>query len=326
MKIDLNLKRIILFLYLPFLFLGCVTANNPNIPFSKPIDEILYIELHNPLFAKELRKLPEIQDGLTKEEKKGLKQLSDLYRSKPAKFDAAFKEMYDTGLPEYRKYCSPLQALFWISVKYSFSIHENLVKTYNMNNLLNQAWTFTPQMSPEQIKRIVASIKDDDIRAEYQNKIKENNKYIISALMNYASHSPEIFENWAHEELKKNRNNNSWNDYDTVLDRLNSPELVHYYVKKLIRYSNFWEIPGYTKEFGQPRYVFKNKAGDCLYTSSFIVEALKRNGYSAWVEKKPPLRSVDAWHAVGVFNNNGTKYIIDDGRMFPRGIKLYHQY
>ncbi len=126
--------------------------------------------------------------------------------------------------------------------------------------------------------------------------------------------------------IKKTLNNNLWNDYDIVLDRLNSPELVHYYVTKLIRYSNFWEIPGYTKALGQPRYVFNNKAGDCLYTSSFIVEALKKNGYNAWVEKTAPLRLVDAWHAFFVFKINGTKYIIDDGRMFPRGIIPYHLY
>jgi hypothetical protein len=230
---------------------GCGTISKPNTPFAEPIDELNYIEKKNPLLAMEIRKLPDILDGLNNDERKALQRLSEIYAAQTSDFESAFAEMYKIGLPEHRKYCSPLQALLWIAMESSFSKEKNPIKPYALSNLLDEAWIFDPKLS-------------------------------------------------AH---------------------------VDFYVKKQINYSNYWEIPGYSGNIGNPHYVFKYKKGDCLYTSAFIVEALRRNGYSAWIEKMPPLRSVDSFHAVCVLEIQGEKYIIDDGKEgYKRGIMKYDEY
>ena len=110
-----------------------------------------------------------------------------------------------------------------------------------------------------------------------------------------------------------------------MLTRLNAPELVDYYAKKQIGYRNYWKIPGYSDP-ADPRYVFRNKAGDCLYISTFVAAALRKNGYNAWVAKKPALRACDSWHAVCVFKDQGERYIIDDGKGYKRGIMRHDEY
>ena len=305
---------------------GCVTANKPNIPFTEPISGLNYIEKKNPLLATEFRKLPEIQDGLNKEEKAAIERLSQLYRIQQLEFDDAFNKMYEIGLPEQRKYCSTLQALFWIAMERSFSKENNPVNPYSLDSLLNEAWTFRPRISLKMINKIVASIKDPEIRTNYEKWIIEKKKYISFNLANHAKFSPDIFEEWVHKKIKELKNK-LWNNYNVVLDRLNSPELIDFYVTKHIGYSNYWDILGYDRYgSGDSYYVFKNRSGDCLYISEFIVQALRKNGYRAYVEKKSALRCVDAWHAVCVFESHGKKYIIDDGKPNKSGIMKYDDY
>jgi len=244
---------------------GCVTANAPNKPVSGPVSQLAPLEKAHPLLAMELRKLPELQDGLTSGEGIALDRITALYFREKAGFDRAFQQMYKEGLPERRKYSAPLQALFWMAEEGPFP--ENLLGQFSVIYLLEHAWTFGPRLGRD-----------------------------------------------------------PWKDYDTVMDRLSSPRLVHHYVSRQINYRNWWMVPGYDKDFGHPRQVFFYKNGDCLYISSFVVEALVRNGYKAMSEEKPALRAVDAWHMVAVFYENGKKYIIDDGKPYPRGIMDYQDY
>ena len=108
--------------------------------------------------------------------------------------------------------------------------------------------------------------------------------------------------------------------------RLNSPELIDFFVKKQISYENYWDIPNYDWKGYNPRYVFNNNSGDCYYISNFIVHALRVNGYNAWLEKFSPERSTDSFHAVSVYKIDGEKFIIDNGRIIKRGIMKYKSY
>lgn len=54
------------FLFLSILFFGCGTINKPNAPHINSIPELQYIESKNRLLAMEIRKLPDILDGLNK--------------------------------------------------------------------------------------------------------------------------------------------------------------------------------------------------------------------------------------------------------------------
>jgi hypothetical protein len=65
--------------------------------------------------ARELGKLPELQDGVDQDDLEALRVIRTVYRENPKEFDAAFAEMYKVGKPEVRRYCSPLQALYWLA-------------------------------------------------------------------------------------------------------------------------------------------------------------------------------------------------------------------
>ena len=305
---------------------ACVTASRPNVPFPNPVPQLRSLESENPLLAKELRKLPEILDGLNEKERTALERICELHRTQPSQLDAAFNDMYAVGLPGHRAYCSPLQALLWIAMERPLSQGSPSLAPFNLIGLLKEAWTFAPRIGPDLLRTLVSGIKDAEIRKKYEKDIHENPAYVVTTFTAHVRFSPALFEDWVHEKLEEIANSDPWRDYDTVLERLNAPELVDDYVKRQIGYSNYWEIPGYSPHNGDARYVFRHKAGDCLYISEFIAQALRKNGYSAWVEKKPPLRACDAWHAVCVFRHQGRRYIIDDGKRSKQGIMPYDAY
>ncbi len=172
--------------------------------------------------------------------------------------------MYKIGLPEHRKYCSPLQALLWIAIKSSFSKEKNPIKPYALSNLLDEAWIFDPRLSPQLVDEIVATIRDPEIRKDFEKDITEKNKYLDYRLRTRIEYFPELFPEWVTQKLKELKSNSPWSDYNEVLDRLNSPELVDYYATKQINYSEYYEIAGYDGYRGDPYYVFNYKKGDCL--------------------------------------------------------------
>ena len=86
---------------------GCASSK-PNTPFqgSYPsgFNELFQA---NPLLAKEIGKIPEIQDGISDKDAVALEKIVELYNDDPVSFEAAFNEMYKIGIPEVRKYCTP---------------------------------------------------------------------------------------------------------------------------------------------------------------------------------------------------------------------------
>jgi len=100
------------------------------------------ISSQNPLVAIELGKLPELQDGVTSEERKALEDVAQIYNTNPDVFNEAFEQMYRVGLPETRRYCSPLQALFWLAEDDELNEQNDPLINYSLENLLNSAWIF----------------------------------------------------------------------------------------------------------------------------------------------------------------------------------------
>ena len=64
--------------------------------------------------ADELEKLPEIRKFRTHSSCLALSNLLKIYQFAPDEFDRMFEAMNEIGIPSRRKYCSPLQALFWL--------------------------------------------------------------------------------------------------------------------------------------------------------------------------------------------------------------------
>ncbi|HOP48607.1 MAG TPA: hypothetical protein PK874_13180 [Desulfobacteraceae bacterium] len=148
---------------------GCTSSGStkPNEPFhgSYP-DSFKEIIERNPLLAKEIGKLPEIQDGISSDEIIVLKRLGSIYKENPKDFNGFFTQMYQTGLSEVRKYCSPLQALFWL-VQENPELAYECIKEKELKSLLWAAW-------------------------DYSDKSKWGNPQDIMDRLN----SPELFEYW----------------------------------------------------------------------------------------------------------------------------------
>jgi hypothetical protein len=111
----------------------------PNRPYEGPIPRaVSTLQEANPLLAEELMKLPEFRDGISASEAKGLENLLRLYEQDSAHFDQAFEEMNEIGRPEIRRYCGPLQALYWIALK--GDLEKVDLSEFSLVELLNEAW------------------------------------------------------------------------------------------------------------------------------------------------------------------------------------------
>ena len=127
-------------------FSGCASfgPTKPNIPYAGKVYPEALSELAqtNPLLVNELGKLIELQDGVSEWEMSALKDIVEIYKSNPVQFESAFNEMYKVGLPKSRKYCSPLQALFWLVVDGKVDIFHTQIENYSLENLLYVSWDF----------------------------------------------------------------------------------------------------------------------------------------------------------------------------------------
>lgn len=135
------MKRLVL--ALAILIAGCATQTKPNPVYKGPLPaEFNTLKQRNPLLAKELCKLPELQDGVSSAESSVLEEIVELYSGNPSVFHETFKKMYQVGLPAVRKYCSPLQALVWLLEK-DESLGEKILSQYSFQGLLVKAWDFS---------------------------------------------------------------------------------------------------------------------------------------------------------------------------------------
>lgn len=242
-------------------FSGCAIKTKPNPVYQGLYPERFSLVLQkNAMLAKELLKLHEFQDGISPSEATALEKIIDLYEASPEQFDKVFKEMYQIGLPEVRKYCSPLQAFFWLLEKGEYQ-GEKVRLEYSLQSILVKAWDFAE--------------------------------------------------------------GGRWRDYQAVTDRLNAPELVNYYQRARFSY-----------EFGRrdeknAYYLFKANKGNCSDFTAFSIYCLQKAGYRAWEEHVASPSGRHPYHIVCVFESNGKKYIMDNGRpdkLVRRGIIPYEEY
>jgi hypothetical protein len=284
------------------------------------------IASRNQDLARELGKLPELQKKAGPASLRALENIKQYYLLDPAGFDQAFDKMNQVGLAKHRRYCAPLQAVFWLAQEKRFSKESNPINPYDLKALLDRAWQFEAEVAPEKVKSLIQRIDSAELRQEYLTELEDNPgmvlKYIRIEYISDSSPFPFGFK----AKLDAMSKNPRWSDYQIVMHRLNAPELIDYYVKEQIDYANYWTIPGYGAFSYEPEYVFNNKSGDCLYISNFITEALLVNGYNARTQKMLPTRSGDSFHAVTVYEHEGKQYIIDDGKPYKSGIMPFSAY
>ncbi len=144
-------------------------------------------------------------------------------------------------------------------------------------------------LSSNQIREVIQQTRNKKLQREYTEKLcTEGEEKISQYIFCDYQRKPSWFTRNGQEFLRHKFEPWSfrWKDSEDVMDRLNAPEVIRFYVQTRLRYANYWNIPGYSStkysNMVLAEYVFKHKKGDCLYTSGFISEALSRNGYNAW--------------------------------------------
>jgi hypothetical protein len=113
-----------------------------------------------------------------------------------------------------------------------------------------------------------------------------------------------------------------WSDFEIVIERLNSPELVNYYEQNQIQWVDWRTLPTWPVS---PNYLFKYGKGDCTAIANFTVLCLKKAGYKAYEYKVAARRSVDTHHSICIFFDKGVKYAMDNGTTLKVGIYLYEE-
>lgn len=295
----------------------------PNQIFEGPYPSSYYkLAEENSLLAQELGRLPELQDGISPSEATALERIGVLYNRNPATFNSVFQQMYQVGNPGARKYCSPLQALFWLAEDGELHEETNPLVDYSLVRLLFEAWKFDERflkLSQRDMNTVLSGIADGDLRRYYSESIHDSRpqEHIHRMILSDLKTTPTLFSKEARGIIKRSSIENSrWKDFNDVIARSNAPELVDYYTKNTFHYK------AYTSDFGSARLAFRRKGGNCVEIEAFQRYCLKRAGYHAFRLRADSRgkSSWATWHAVTKFYDRGKMYIMDNGTTRPRGI------
>lgn len=320
-------------LVLSVLIAGCASFDRtrPNISIfsatgSPPGDNaasaarlLTAIAERNALLFKELGKLPELQDGISNRELAALKHLGMLYGENTARFDLMFSQMYHVGKPEVRKYCTPLQALFWLLEDGQLQLARRIVAHYSLEHLLCATWP-----TPNLYDIAWPSGKIEKAAKGCESTGSKINPYILALSLDLVDYyllkktdDPVAFEygdadngsNFMHIKTRR------WGNFKAVVDRLNAPVLIDFYERRNLRYDY------YLGARRSNRTVFESGRANCVDTTQFTVYCLQRAGYRAERLLVPPEGRTPAdAHLVTKFYVRGRIYIVDNGRSDPQGI------
>ncbi|MBM3155373.1 MAG: hypothetical protein FJ008_08605 [Chloroflexi bacterium] len=135
------------------------------------------------------------------------------------------------------------------------------------------------------------------------------------------------YDAWENTTTSKNYTSNRWHDFDDVVDRLNSPELVSLYMKNNFQWISDLTLYGKDNYGADARETFDKKKGDCEDHAGFGVYCLANNGYKLDIDnqhetnavsvllvvRRTPDNKFDWGHAVVLHKNNNSFYFIDTG-------------
>lgn len=291
----------------------------------------------NPDLAAEVIKLPEIGKFRTHSSSIALGNLLKIYQLSPLGFDRMFEAMNEIGILEHRKYCTPLQALFWLIQDEKMSVSgmllglkinkrtdkkgncspqliSNLESTngqnhstahdqdYTLEKILNVAWNDESILiQRSNIHQIINRIQTQSEAEEYALLIKRHEDLDLqSYIMDDFLKKREIFDVNDWQQIETAIDQSRWKTFYTVADRLNSPELVSYYINKKL---SFRKTPASGVYF-----TFFDKKAQCTDAAYFAQFMLRRAGYKTF------MRSVkwddDPWDGL----HTGAGIILEDGR------------
>jgi hypothetical protein len=299
-------------------------STKPNDPFVGPFpDKFNQLSYSNPELAKEIAKLPELQDGISDAESNSIEKLCDLYAEDSDSFDKVFDQMNKIGKPEVRKYNSLLQALYWLFEDGQSGEAKVVINDYDWRDLLDRAWWSAEQNYEQkgkwlqsEARKLYGSCTDESLKKQIMKYSEENPnlghglaiQYTIQMSREYPDKFGHVFDESKFDATLK-RSKQRWFDFDAVIDRLNSPETIEYWTRKNIIYKYY---------FG-PRYsnyqVFNQKQANCYDFAEFVRNLLTRSGYLSGMllVEDPPDD-----HIIPYFKDKGKIFLIlKDGVIFP---------
>jgi len=290
---------------------GPTKPNNPYAGNSHPT-VLNELTLTNSLLLNELGKLPELQDGVSEKEMSALNNLANLYKNDPNNFESAFTEMYKVGLPEHRKYCSPLQAFYWLLVDGAAEEARIVLNDYSLIRLLNYSWVFR---NTEHIfywkwktkeARLLYQRCSDHSLIDKIDRFEKENKVATGYIIDLAQKFPDKFEyiydetNY-YESLSKTKKR--WSHFNTVVERLNAPDLLDFYINGNMKYVKN------SRNSHSPKHTFNNSWGDCDDLAVFGKYILRKGGYAASI-RYVHWTSDNRGHAGVVIKIEDNRYVI----------------
>jgi len=133
------------------------------------------------------------------------------------------------------------------------------------------------------------------------------------------------YDAWENTTTSKNYTSNRWHDFDDVVDRLNSPELVSLYMKNNFQWISDLTLYGKENYWADARKTFDKKKGDCEDHAAFAVHCLLNNGYYLCrsslpatnvasvlnIVKRTSNGTLDWGHAVALYTEDNSFWFID---------------
>jgi len=293
----------------------------PNARAYKSFEEIFKLEQK---LAIELGRIPEFQDGINEKEVITLENFIEVLKVATENEKKALEEILAIGKPEYRKFCSPLQALFWLAEKGELNREKNPLQNYTLGQLLGKAWTFMVEFSEEEAVAIIGNRKNKE-RSQEMLKEYRNGEISLNQLNRWFTmeRNDEEYIEYLYQDKKifsKYKGKDKWGDFDAVIERLNSPELVDYYQRNNFQY----EFKGGPYPTGSAYHLFKTKRGECASYTEFAILCLRKAGYKAFEHHvSSPSRRVP-YHIVCMFEDKGKWFIMDNSAGF--GIRDANKY
>ncbi|MGD8701627.1 MAG: hypothetical protein PVG51_10360 [Desulfosarcina sp.] len=289
-----------------------------NYKAAKILLNLLYNK--NKKIAYELGRIPELQDGISNDEVSAIKKFVDCYRENELVFNFIFNEMYYVGLPKVRKYCTPLQALLWLFIDKSYEEVEGLLYKFSTEKLLYSAWVLENNMyfhrwrwRTQQAQLLYNSCTDLNLKEKIV-KYYESNKGVVDYIIMLAEQSPGKFDHkYASFDIIEKKHTDRWKNHNTVFDRLNAPELIHFFI-----YYNFFYEPN---EYNSPKKTFYYKFGNSKSLAKLGQLLLKKSGYKTFFicikDQSSPCRKEHS--GAGIIDKNGKYILVVD---IPKGRRI----
>jgi hypothetical protein len=276
--------------------------------------------LSNASLAVELGKIPEFQRSIDAKNINALDKLHSLYETHRVDFDKYFDQIYYIGLPEKRRFNAPLQALFWLAKDKKQDVLISIIRGSNLTDLLDASWVllYTEHLHRWRWRNIQARMLFDNcLDNNLKKKIEvffQRNRGATDYIISLAEKHPDKFTH-EFQPFDKNlsRHRNRWNNFTAIVDRINAPELVHYYIIKNFHFES--------NLFSKPRDTFLKNSGNSHALAVLGELFLKHNGYDTFV------RTIKIPDSLCVTEHSGSGIVLEEYQYllvvdFPKGRQI----